>query len=519
MGLLGSVGSYLAKWLGITPAVQGMDITIREGTTQEITTLKNKLWYRGDPVELEQFYHQSGAMTLDGQSRIPMTRFWAAVPTDDILIRKFHSGLPRLIADKLAGIVVDDMNDPELDAGNLQRWEDISEENTFDELLKDAVTRTLSEGDGAFKICVDPEVSSLPLIEFFSGSDVDYEYKRGKLMEIQFYTDYFDNSKRYRLCEHYGRGYVTYRLLDSLGKEVSLSTLPETEQLVDVSFEGNFIMGMPMKFYNSAKFKRRGESIFEGKGDCFDALDEVLSTWLDSVRAGRVKQYIPESLVPRNEETGALRKPNVFNSFIVKNTDLAEEADNKIEVIQGQIAFDGLLASYVTLLDTCLQGLISPSTLGIDVKKLDNAESQREKEKTTMYTRDTIIGVLMKILPRLVEVTLKTQDVMSTRSPAEEYSSTFEWGQYANPSFEAMVETVGKAKQFGIMSIEQCVEELYGDMMTADEKEEEIARLKAESAPPVVDEPSLNNGMSVGEIDKKDTTKPPIEGGSNGSEL
>lgn len=515
---MGFITNLVAKWLGIAPAQQALDITIRESTTQQITTLKNKLWYRGDPAELEQFYQQFGSMSLDGMSRIAQTRFWAAEPTQDVLIRKFHSGLPRLIADKLASIVVDDMNDPELDAGSLQRWEEIAEENTFDELLKDAVVKILSEGDGAFKICVDSDVSQMPLIEFFSGNDVEYTYKRGKLLEILFYTEYFENTKRYRLVETYGRGYVHYSLRDDLNKEVPLTLLPETEMLVDVSFDGDFIMGVPVKFYNSAKFKHRGEAIFEGKGDNFDAMDEIISTWLDAVRAGRVKQYIPEQLVPRNEETGALRKPNVFNQYILKATDLSEDADNMIEVIQGQVEFQGLLTSYVTFLDACLQGLISPSTLGIDVKKLDNAESQREKEKTTMYTRDTIIGVLQKVLPRLVEIALRTQDVMASKSPNTEYEATFEWGQYANPSFEAMVETVGKAKQYGIMSIERCVEELYGDTLTTEEKEAEIALLKEEAnATLEVDQPSVNDDLGG---DKSGDKKPALGAGEgDGQEL
>jgi hypothetical protein len=71
---------------------------------------------------------------------------------------------------------------------------------------------------------------------------------------------------------------------------------------------------------------------------------------------------------------------------------------------------------------------------------------------------------------------------MQNQAPAEEYESTWEWGQYANPAFEAQVETIGKAKQYGIMSLEKCVDELYGDSMDKKEKAEEVARLKAENA-------------------------------------
>lgn len=54
------------------------------------------------------------------------------------------------------------------------------------------------------------------------------------------------------------------------------------------------------------------------------------------------------------------------------------------------------------------------------------------------------------------------------------------FGEYANPSFESQVETVGKGKTQGIMSIEACVDELYGDPRDEEWKEEEVERLKAE---------------------------------------
>ena len=490
----------VVKLFGIVPAVTQANIVVRENTTKEINVLKNELWYRGDPVELEQYYKQVAELAIDGYSVIPSTRFWAAAPVGNPLVRKIHSGLPRMIADKIAGIVVEDMREADMDGAYKSRWNTIAKDIDFQELLKEATIQTLSRGDGAFKICIDHELSNYPLVEFYAGNKVDYEYRRGKLIEIIFYTEYSKGTKSYKLVEHYGKGYVKYELQDILEKKCDLSVLEQTADLVDVTFEGDYIMGVPMKFYKSAKFEDRGDSIFEGKGDMFDALDETISTWMDAMRAGRVKQYIPDSLIPRNENTGEVLKPDVFNPYLQKGSSLAEDSKELIEVIQGQIDYTGLLTSYVTFLDCCLQGLISPSTLGIDVKKLDNAESQREKEKTTMYSRDTLIGVLAKVLPQLVEVVLKTEDNMNNKSPATDCgNASFEWGQYANPSFEAMVETVGKAKTFGIMSIEQCVEELYGDMMDADDKKVEIERLKNElNVATQVDEPQLGDDLPEG---------------------
>jgi hypothetical protein len=128
---------------------------------------------------------------------------------------------------------------------------------------------------------------------------------------------------------------------------------------------------------------------------------------MDALRAGRAREYIPECFLPRNPYTRETLAPNHFdNRYIKTDQDMGENSQNKIDVEQPTIPHDSYLASYVTALDLCLQGIISPSTLGIDVKKLDNAEAQREKEKTTLYTRNAIVGALQKSLPELISVTI-----------------------------------------------------------------------------------------------------------------
>lgn len=84
------------------------------------------------------------------------------------------------------------------------------------------------------------------------------------------------------------------------------------------------------------------------------------------------------------------------------------------------------------------------------------------------------------------------------------------FGEYANPSFESQVETVGKAKQSGIMSIERCVEELYGDSLDDDCKREEIARLKAEQGIQSIPEPEIRTDAGEFRING-------FTGGSDGS--
>ena len=498
MSLIGGIKNMLTKaairMLNIQPATD-KTITIKEPLTYQGNVLKNRLWYRGDPSELDQFFKQSA---YDAVSK---SRFWAAVPSEDLSIRKIHSGLPAMIADRLSDIVIADLDDIDLGTDELNSaWEEISKDNNFNELLGEAITESLITGDGAFKISMDTDISPYPIIEFFSGERVDYHYRRGRLYEILFYTEYPVGTKTYRLEETYGKGYITYKLYDDAGKEAELSYCNETANLQDITFNGDFIMSIPLKFFKSTKFKDRGKSVFDSKSDSFDALDEVISQWIDAIRDGRVVKYIPEDLIPKNPMTGELLKPNPFdNKFLKVGASLAEDAKNEISMIQAEINYDAFVNSYNSALDMCLQGIISPSTLGIDLKKTDNAEAQREKEKATLYTRGKIVDTLQEVIPELVVLVFKCYD-LTTKENTGEYEATVTFGEYASPSFDNVVEIVGKAKSYGVMSIEQCVEELYGDTWTDEEKAEEVQKIKEQNGIIEAEEPTT--------IDDDDTDNP-----------
>lgn len=483
MGLREVIKGMVAKLLNIQPA-QDHQISIKEPLSHAGTVLRNRIWYRGDPSELDQFFKQAA---IDDVGR---SRFWAAVPSADSSIRKFHSGLPGEIVDRLTDIVVSDLDSISLENEENQKlWDEIAKDNKFsDELLGEAIKNTLIDGDGAFKLSVDTEITEYPIIEFYSGTDVDYVYKRGRLQEVVFYAYYTYEKETYRLEEIYGKGYIDYKLYDKHDKEVPLSKVPEIAHLSKVTFAGNFIMAVPMKFFKSPKFENRGNSIFDRKSDNFDALDEVISQWIDAIRAGRVKNYIPEDLVPKDPNTGAVMRPNPFdNQFIKVGSPRAEDAKYQIDQIQADINYEAFIESYANTLDMCLQGIISPSTLGIDLKKTDNAEAQREKEKATLYTRGKIINTLYEVIPLLVDTTLKVYDNMKKRTP-KDYEVSVTFGEYASPDFGSVVEVVGKAKSYGIMSLEQCIEELYGDTWTEEEKALEVKRIREGDA--VIDEPA-----------------------------
>ena len=456
--------------------------------THDENCAKNRIWYEGGSYEISQFF---------GQLRNTSRSFWGSAMTKGMEIRKIHIELPKLLVDTLTNITISDYNNTDFkNLADQKLWNKIKEENDFDKLLKRATEEVLKVGDGAFKISFDSEISELPIIEFYSSEDIEFVRNRGRIREVKFYTKYDFKEGLYLLEETYGYGYVSYKLFrggreNEGAKEVPLDTLDITAKLQDVVFNDKIMLAIPYMIWESNKYKGRGASILDSKNDAFDAIDEVISQWQDAIRAGRVKSYIPIDLIPRDPDTGAIIPSNEFDMrYIAIGQDMSENAKNEIKVIQPDIKVEAYLQTYITQLDLCLQGLVSPSTLGIDVKKLDNAEAQREKEKVTLYTRQIIVDSLEKILIDLGKVCLNAYNIQYGQS-LEEYEVSVNFGEYANPSFEAVIETMSNPNT--PMSIEAKVEEIWGDSKTEDWKRAEVARIKAERGIIEMEEPTITN--------------------------
>lgn len=486
---MGWMKNMVRNWLEIkTP--DSIQINVEQLNNYESQSFINNMWYRGEPNELEELYAQ-----LD--DRLGNKHFWGSKPTIGMNIRKIHTGLPAMIVDTLADISTDDLNKIEVEKRQ-EEWDKIAEENNPKALLRDAVVGALVCGDGAFKWSIDTDISEYPIIEFYDGSRVDFEYERGRLVAITFKTKKIINKQKYTLLEKYSKKEITYKLVNKEGIELDIKKFPElSEKYQAVENPNNFMMALPVMLKKSKKYVGRGKSLLDGKLDNFDAFDEVWSQWMLALRKGQIKTYIPESLLPRDPETGLLlRGSDLDNDFISVEESINEDAKSKIETTQGQIQHDALLSTYITALDQCLTGLISPSTLGIDTKKIDNAEATREKEKTTLYKRNQIVEALTKIISDMVDITFKVYDTMNEKQISDNLGiATF--GGYANPSFEAQIETVGKAKTNGIMSIETSVEELYGDTKDEKWKKEEVQRIKNEQGIVDMAEPSINEDLDL----------------------
>lgn len=481
------VKNMIRSWLEIQPA-PGRGLTIREPVNHETNVLRNKIWYRGDASELDQLFK------LLGDDSVTRARFWAAAP-DKETIRKAHSGLPGIMVDTLAGVVKADLSD--LDFGGNRdiaaRWQALADDNDLPRLVSHAVAETLATGDGAFKISLDPEVSDGPILEFWGADQVEYVCRHGRVCEVHFLSPVGEKGRL--LKEIYSPGEVRYELLDG-DKVLPLDAEPDAADLKPVTFAGDFILAVPLQFWPSSRWRGRGQSIFDKKTDAFDAHDEIISQWMDAVRSGRVQRYIPENLLPRDPGTGAIMRPDRFGAeyITIEGQTAKETVSDKIDTVQPEIRYEAFLASYTATLDMCLQGIMSPATLGIDVGKMASAEAQREKKDVTGFTRNAITDALEKALPQLAQITLAAQDILQGRHPGT-YEATVSFGEYGAPDFDSRVQTISNAAASSIMSVEAQVEELWGSSKDDEWKAGEVARIQRERGVETLPEPAV--GLEV----------------------
>ena len=106
------------------------------------------------------------------------------------------------------------------------------------------------------------------------------------------------------------------------------------------------------------------------------------------------------------------------------------------------------------------------------------------------------MDALSEAWPKLVQAVLIAADNMAGRSPREmEVTVTF--GEYASPSFDAQLQSMGVAAQWNLLSIEQTIEELYGDTKDDKWKATEVERIKELRGIVTMDQPSPGGPLTA----------------------
>ena len=457
------------------------NITLKETMSYENDVLLNRIWYTADAFLIEQVMKKLA--NLNGND-VSSDRFWAAVPMQGMGIRKIHSGLPAEMVNVLSDLIIADMDGIKLeDTTQDELWKEMnSDDIDFKDVIQQAIIDTLVVGDGAFKISFDSEISEYPIVEFYSGDEVKYDYVGSRIKRIKFYSRYTQEKKSYILEEIYYKGGIEYHLYDKNEKEVSLATVDELAELKDVFFSDKSLMlAVPCMFYKSSKYKGRGKSIYDNKTELFDAFDEAISAWTDAERDNRAKNYIPDDMFPRNPETGETLEPNPFMFRFIRVNGSLDLGKDGVNTQQSTIDYQAHQANIISKRDQCIEGIISGATLGFNVAADSSGESQKEKKDMTLITRNHITTRLEKVIRKLVAAIIRAY-YQSIGGNAGDVNVEFTFGEYSKMSFDDKIKTLSAARPGeAIMSKEAMIDELWGDSKDEDWKKEELERLNEES--------------------------------------
>ena len=513
LGLLGLIDS------SIDPRIRADRLTFVNNINE---VLKDKLkeynvWYTGDADELLNFYTRASTIDYNTDplyNRNKKSYFWCVSATEND-IKRTHSGQPRNIVDTLVDII----GKPQIFIGTLgleqinTRLQKILDRNNFNRtVLQRSRPLTFVEGWGGWKINWDSSFSDYPILLYYRADSIDFIYRNSQLIAI-IYKDYYQDEK--------GHDYILFETRrtemkeiedDSTGikstvpcliiekelfkisgqsdvlLQVKLTDLPQLKDtkasLIVTNYTG--LLGCPNIYYEDNNEDLYGRSIFTGKIDLFDDLDQCYSQAANTVRRSTTIEYFNTQYLEKDEDTGMPVMPKAFDRKYIgfkgaRGGDGISDGSGPVQAVQPRLDFVSYSTEEQNILINILSGIMSPATLGIDVAKRDNGAAQREKEKVTIFTRETVMYEEGKIFKELANGLLVAWELMHTgKISCKEYDVSVQYPQFADVSFESKLETVLAGWQAGIMSDETALRYLHGDSLDKKMFDKELEWVKSQ---------------------------------------
>lgn len=465
------------------------------------------VWYAGDSEELLNFYTHGNTISYYYEPfymRNKKGYFWAINSTESD-IKRTHSGQPKNIVDILTAI----MGLPEVKGGSKDFPEFynkvnntlqaiIDDNNFWDTYEQEQVPYTMVEGWGCWKVAWDTDVSQYPIPMYYRAENVDFIYKLNRITGVIFKDYYSDGKRRYLITETrytaHGDLIIEKELFEVLGSvedEASLKKVDFEEieafshvekKLVVEGYTG--LLAVPCIFLKDPTGDTPGRSLFAGKVDLFDDLDQALSQSANTVRKSTPVEYFDTDFLERDRKTGMPIQPKVYDRkyVMVKGATTADGTSmsrEPVTVTQPNLDFSQYSTEAVQILLQIMNGIISPATLGMDIAKKDNAEAQREKEKVTIFTRNKLARAEKNILEKLFNELLIANELMHTGTVTVfDYTISVNYPEFADESFENKITILGEMLAKGALSYKMYLTKLYGGSLSEEDYKQELEFLE-----------------------------------------
>lgn len=489
----------------INPEVRARTLTfvnnIRE--IQKVKLQGYNVWYAGDADGLLNYYTRADVIEYNYDpifNRNKKSYFWS-VSSKEGDIKRSHSGQPRNIVDTLTAII----GLPRISVGTgesdsvLRKVDEtlkeiLYENNIENILMQEQRPLTLVEGWGGYKINWDKNVSDNPILIYYRADSIDFIYVSKRLRAI-VYSDYYQDEA--------GNDYVLFETRRTengnlvIEKELFRCTPGGGETIVPVDLEDctflkdvkpqiiiehyNGFLGYPCIYFNDSTHECYGRSIYTGKEDLFDDLDQCLSQSANTVRRSTPQEYFDVQYLEK-DENGLPKMPQVYDrKYIQVQGGMSGDGSTgtvPVTVTQPKLDFTQYDSEAQHILIQAISGIMSPATLGIDIAKKDNADASREKEKVTIFTRNGIIKQEKRILKQICNDLLIAHEIMRKgKASCQHYDIDVTYDEYADASWESILKTVLTGWQAGILSDQYAVDALHKDA-TKEIKDRELKFLQ-----------------------------------------
>ena len=482
----------------------------------EFNLYRNKVLLSGDSSAVEKFYKEDYAKfsALDKYGRSARyNSFWFNVQPHNARV---FFGIISMINETFVNLITSGgvkakvkvkgkqyAEDQEEDEEQSERLDGILQANDFyDKKWGLAESYQSGLGYAPFKISIDEGLLDTPILEVIRPERTEVIKERGIIQGYKFKSrkrvgdDDFEIQEivmkdgngpiiQYRVLAIDGEeprqiniANLTDGMLEALG--ISFLKVKDGEEVgIQTTFyEFSELSDLPVVLKNNTAHNRMfptspfGAADTQGLETIEDALSELLSSMVEEVRKGRIKVLISEDLVPTNAEGGKMQFNDFRMDYEIMSGDSAE-GGSKIEVVQGQINSEKYLSGIASLISYgCNIVSLHPITVGITgVESIDaSQESQMEREKVSMRTREKKMKSWRETLESLFNLLLQTQDIMDGKTP-EEYEIALEFGNFTNPSKENIVDILSKAVEGSVISMRTAQDQYHGEDLTDEEKE------------------------------------------------
>ena len=458
-----------------------------------------KTWYEGDSDELANLYRVDRMFEYPTEPYYWKNRrnfFWA-VAVGENEYKLTHSGFARDMVDTIVSIC----GTPVVkcaDERDREKLERILDENGFwGTYRKIQMPMTLVCGWGAYKIDWKPQIcGNVPVLTYHDALEVRF-HKSGPMTVGMTYLYWYKDADgtRYLLAEtraKAGRG-KTYKVIYNTFKVVNDQEISPCDGIPGIKHPRGWHdmpvpFGAPCSFYADNLHGYEGRSIYAGKIDLLDSLDQAVSQQGQADRRSGPIDVFDLDYCERDPKTKMPRLPKTFErKFIGVRGRMSADGSGTgrlpVQTTQPSMNIDMYTQEIESLKRMIIAGHLSPATMGIDVDRREGSDTLHERNKETVFTRNHLIREEAAVLKDLFTQTLMAAEFLETGAITKtDYGVSVEFDELSDVSFEGKIEALSTAYVNGAMSPEMFVDRLYGKSVSDEVREREIAYLKESRA-------------------------------------